>query len=493
MNEPESVAPNYQKFFDDHQSITIQEKKVESFSISSLRKSGSIAQGSLLLIEDESPTHKWLLLRLQELQLNTNIARRVLKDMKIDENTPKEDLLQEAVNQVLEFEIRHREKFLDESFLNEEPANRFSAIGKTLRKTSSIRVQEIIRRSDSDPTKRSNEAKQINNEVRLSFEKKNSLNKSNSENEINRNSIKPQSEETMECPVCLSSCSKSLAKDFCGEAQHFFCSDCVTSYIEENLRLFSQGRPVRCMESKCLKTISEERLLAFYNSESREKILRYKEIYGLNKDERVRWCTRPGCEKFVRRQASEAMLTCECGQKICFQCRSSWHDGLSCQDVIDKELALYKKSLQMKYCPNCNSGIEKNEGCNHMVCANCLYEFCWLCEKKYTGMSHYSWWNIRGCPGLLMAPRRDINCGSILRGCLVESLFYFCLLIFALVTLALLPVFLFICACLLPLYLYVYTGRQNCNGESFLIGTLLLLLGIVLSHITVLIWLIILI
>jgi hypothetical protein len=31
---------------------------------------------------------------------------------------------------------------------------------------------------------------------------------------------------------------------------------------------------------------------------------------------------------------------------------------------------------------------EKNEGCNHMKCAECKYEWCWLCEQQYN-YDHY--------------------------------------------------------------------------------------------------------
>lgn len=50
-------------------------------------------------------------------------------------------------------------------------------------------------------------------------------------------------------------------------------------------------------------------------------------------------------------------------------------------------------------CPKCNIFIEKESGCNRMVCEMCNFEFCWLCLKKYE-FYHYYVFNATGCPGM---------------------------------------------------------------------------------------------
>lgn len=61
-------------------------------------------------------------------------------------------------------------------------------------------------------------------------------------------------------------------------------------------------------------------------------------------------------------------------------------------------------------CPNCGFGTEKIDGCNHMTCAKCRYEWCWICRGKYYS-GHFDDTNIFGCPGSQFS--KSSNCVNI--------------------------------------------------------------------------------
>ena len=55
----------------------------------------------------------------------------------------------------------------------------------------------------------------------------------------------------------------------------------------------------------------------------------------------------------------------------------------------------WTKGKRVKRCPRCKIYTEKNEGCNHMTCVSCKYQWCWLCEGEYK-YGHYDYGKCQG-------------------------------------------------------------------------------------------------
>lgn len=91
-----------------------------------------------------------------------------------------------------------------------------------------------------------------------------------------------------------------------------------------------------------------------------------------NKD--LRWCPSVGCSFAAKKKrAIKRPCRCECGFEFCFDCTAEyWHEPVTCiqlkQWKNSSDTETYKWIVEhAKPCPNCDSNIEKNGGCNHMV------------------------------------------------------------------------------------------------------------------------------
>ena len=105
----------------------------------------------------------------------------------------------------------------------------------------------------------------------------------------------------------------------------------------------------------------------------------------------MRWCTKPGCPGSMRGESLDTKkVTCpDCRTEVCFQCRDEWHGSRSCEDNMSRKLEGWvNQHGGVRFCPVCKTKVEKNEGCNHMHCIICNYEFCWFC-LGYAGVDSY--------------------------------------------------------------------------------------------------------
>ncbi|KAF7245823.1 Ankyrin repeat and IBR domain-containing protein 1 [Varanus komodoensis] len=134
----------------------------------------------------------------------------------------------------------------------------------------------------------------------------------------------------------------------------------------------------------------------------------------------IKWCPTPACERAVRltRQGSnttgsEALnfpllrapaVDCGKGHLFCWECLGEAHEPCDCEtwknwlqkitEMKPEELVGVSEAYEdaanclwlltnSKPCANCKSPIQKNEGCNHMQCAKCKYDFCWICLEEW--------------------------------------------------------------------------------------------------------------
>ena len=183
------------------------------------------------------------------------------------------------------------------------------------------------------------------------------------------------------------------------KSDHEFCKTCLADYIKQKI-LSNQLLEIKCPDDcgKPLEDDETENILT-ETPDLYKRFLKFKNIALLSLDPNIRWCVRAECEGYIKRDKNSNKLICgKCNQAMCFLCRNAWHEAQTCEEAMKMEFKKYIERVVVKECPKCKSKIEKSEGCNHMSCSRCNYQFCWLCLKKYS-QNHYKSYNLFGCPG----------------------------------------------------------------------------------------------
>lgn len=157
-----------------------------------------------------------------------------------------------------------------------------------------------------------------------------------------------------------------------------------------------------CPQAECGAELSG--LESLLSPELLEKFRKFHRNQLLNQEPNIRWCPSPDCETVLRGGSVQApQLHCDlCGADVCFNCGEPWHGDQTCGQAADSSYATWALGKDIQHCPMCRRRIEKEDGCNHMQCPGCAYQWCWLCRGRYTDM-HYSPLNPFGCPGLQSA------------------------------------------------------------------------------------------
>ncbi|KIW17500.1 hypothetical protein PV08_04694 [Exophiala spinifera] len=192
-----------------------------------------------------------------------------------------------------------------------------------------------------------------------------------------------------ECPACLSDVEDALELA-CG---HRYCRVCFEDQCKE-----ADGRELKIVcygnDGACGQTVSLDILRKILAHEKFQNLLSASlECYVRSHPGEFTYCPTPDCTTVYRITSDPGEIVCDtCLALICTKCGSVGHDGITCDVAREeayrgskehREFLEMKKWNNIKDCPKCTTPIQKLDGCNHMVCAACKADICWVCLETF--------------------------------------------------------------------------------------------------------------
>ncbi|CAI5637104.1 unnamed protein product [Oreochromis niloticus] len=238
-----------------------------------------------------------------------------------------------------------------------------------------------------------------------------------------------------DCGVCFmdrlgSECVKLSP---CG---HVFCRACLCEFCTVQI---TEGnvRGVTCPQADCAGAPTPAQVQSLVGEKLFDRYDRLLLQNTLDSMSDVTYCPRTSCgSAVILEKSSKAVLCSECGFAFCVTCKRTYHGLEECEtkkkhardalQTILKSLDLpqsqegvsallndykhgskeRKRLLVSRYgnmlvtlesnlndtwlannsrcCPHCFSRIEKNGGCDHMLCSQCGQDFNWCCAFRLT-------------------------------------------------------------------------------------------------------------
>ncbi|XP_060523951.1 E3 ubiquitin-protein ligase RNF19A-like [Cylas formicarius] len=235
------------------------------------------------------------------------------------------------------------------------------------------------------------------------------LNRASSKTSVYASSIKSGdggalSNQCGECPLCL---AEVASDDFCelSACRHRACISCFQQYLK--VEITESRISISCPE--CLEPMHPNEIRAILNNPTLfEKYEDFMVRRVLAVDPDTRWCPAPDCcfAVIASECASCPKIKCErpgCDSYFCYHCKAEWHPNQTCDAAraqrspnIRSSSIAYSQDSQhrddIKPCPRCQVLIVKMDdgSCNHMMCAVCGSEFCWLCMKEINDLHFLS-------------------------------------------------------------------------------------------------------
>jgi hypothetical protein len=205
-------------------------------------------------------------------------------------------------------------------------------------------------------------------------------------------------DDTNKCLVCHEKLTKEEQKDNLIRCNHMFCNECYYEFLKEKINNnFIEG--IKCLEKDCDAKLYDNFIQKklFGDIPLLEKYIKLDKKRQLMLNPNIQLCPSPDCDSYALKSGKNKYVSCiKYGHQFCFNCLKDWHGDKECDNSLDNSFKKWRDSNTVRRCPKCKYFIEKDEGCNHITCYNCRYQFCWLCMGEYTS-GHY---DLGRCTGL---------------------------------------------------------------------------------------------
>ncbi|XP_052794707.1 E3 ubiquitin-protein ligase arih1l-like [Mya arenaria] len=203
------------------------------------------------------------------------------------------------------------------------------------------------------------------------------------------------------CEICYF--TKPSAEMTGLECGHKFCHGCWTDYLTSKIVDEGMGQTIACAAYGCDILVDDVTVMNLI-TDARVR-LKYQHLITnsfVECNRMLRWCPAPDCGHVVKVQHFDVKpVQCACGHIFCFACGENWHDPVKCvwlrcwiKKCDDDSETSNWIAANTKECPKCHVTIEKDGGCNHMICKNqnCKADFCWVCLGPWEPHGS-SWYN----------------------------------------------------------------------------------------------------
>lgn len=189
---------------------------------------------------------------------------------------------------------------------------------------------------------------------------------------------------TITCEIC---CEDYAQDSVLGVGcDHRFCTECWRPYLAHKIAEGPLCVDATCPAHGCNIIVREEVFKALVSPEDYARYAKYSLRSYVDINKSVKWCPAPGCDNAILGTGGCPMVRCSCGCQFCMRCGEEDHLPVTCDHLTLWQEKCKNESetanwilANTKKCPKCSVRIEKNQGCNHMVCRHCKFEFCWVC------------------------------------------------------------------------------------------------------------------